>query len=683
MKTVVKKITTNSRVIKDILTRYKDTFSALCELINNSIQAEADRIDLDITYAGSSDLKQSPLQSITIKDNGYGVSYNDFERKILDIGTTVKTGGQGIGRFGALQIGSLMKIETVAYEESNGQFSRVKFQINSDDIKVTHIDELNLNVDYEYLKTKSNTYYKIEIDNLYHGRQEKIANKNKIVQEFLQQNIRQAIFEKYPTEIFNEKVQFYINKKKLKNNEFVNDLPVIINTKYIDKKGSEHEMSFTFYNVRINLNKVKVFLRIENAGINSVVHEYTYSSDWYTPDLGTWFIYIDSKLFTHDLFKNLELDTLGEEDAKKLKEFFKATINDFFKARNKKFEKFISALEKDSSYPYLHSSPPSSTHEIIFKKVAYLVEDEHQLLQKNDKIRSFLYPLLDKTIANGQIEDIFKSVLKLSPDNLDKFHSLLQRTDLEDVVHFTSQVADKLEFLDFLHELIYGDISKFLKERSQLHKIIEKQLWLFGEAYNGTPKLWSDKKIGNILTELREKYFVYQPKAEDDNLIDNTNVEGINNITDLFFLNEKILDNEKREILVVELKSPICAIGKKELNQINDYAYTIESHQSGLPKENVRYKLILISSRLSAYANSAIKSSRENYNIPFMYNHKTEKDIEVYVIEWAELIELNKRKLGYLSQSLKIKDKSVREKFEEEYPEIIDAKIKSRLYKIN
>jgi len=171
-------------------------------------------------------------------------------------------------------------------------------------------------------------------------------------------------------------------------------------------------------------------------------------------------------------------------------------------------------------------------------------------------------------------------------------------------------VASKLEFLDFLHELTYGSLAGVLLERSQLHKIIEKELWLFGEAYNASQHLWSDKKIGNILAELRDKYFNYEPTAVDENLIASRNgiTPGLDNITDLFFLNEKILDNEDKEIMVVELKSPRCAIGKKELQQIDDYAFTVESFP-GLPKENIRYKFILISSRLNAYAKSKLKSS--------------------------------------------------------------------------
>lgn len=51
-------------------------------------------------------------------------------------------------------------------------------------------------------------------------------------------------------------------------------------------------------------------------------------------------------------------------------------------------------------------------------------------------------------------------------------------------------------------------------------------------------------------------------------------------------------------------------------------------------------------------------------------------------MSWSELIELNKRKLGYLHNQLSIKDKSVKEKFETEYPDLIDEKISAQLRKV-
>lgn len=678
MTSISKKITTNTRVIKELLTKYRDTFQAFRELINNSIQADAKKIEMNIEYINEANIK-SPIKRIEIIDNGWGVPFNEFDKKILEIGTTVKDKGQGIGRFSSFQIGELMHIETVGFDKSKEEFSKINFSIDSTDLNNTQFEETEFKVDYEYLgKQKQPTYYKVIIEQLHHNKQEKIAKRNLIHENFLAANIHQAIFEHYAYEIFHNIIKFIVNENELKREQFVIGTPSSKAILYTDKKGKEHQVNFYFYNVKSNINKVKVFFQVDNAGLKSVAHEYTYSSDWYTPDLGTWFIYIESPILNSDLFRNLDLESLGEEEVKNLKNTIKDVINDFFKVKNKRFEKFLANLEKDKYYPYQNGQPASKSQETLFKKVAYLLEDEHHLIQKDDKIRNFLYPLLDKAISNGNIGYIFSKVLKLSDNNLEKFYNLLEKTDLEDVVHFASMVSEKLEFIEFLHELTYGEISKHIKERSQLHKIVENELWLFGESYNGTPKLWSDKKIGNILKELREEYFNYEPTEEDKNLIPLSD-EGLNDITDLFFFNEKITDNGEREILVVELKAPKCAIGEKELNQINRYAFTIEEH-SALPNDKVKYKLILISSRLNKFAKSQLKSRRSNFpDIPFLYDKKTEKSIEVYVMEWSELMEQNKRKLGYLSTQLKVKDKSVKDKFEQEYSELVDERISAQL----
>lgn len=676
MKTISEKITTNTRVIKSHFTKYGDTFKAFKELINNSIQASAKHIKIDLQYNNTTGCK-SGLEKITIVDDGHGVAKSNFKNTILEIGTTVKEKGQGIGRFSSFQIGELMKIETLAFDKKENKYSKVLFGIDTTDLEDIALENVNLKIDYEYLEgNEHKTYYKVEIENLHHNNQTKLLKKNKVTSDFLEENIYQSLFENYPYEIFNDKVSFYINGNKLEKKNFVLEKPTVKIIEYTDTKGINHFINFYFYNIKSNLNKVKVFFQTDNAGVKSVAHEYTYSSDWYTQDLGTWFIYIDSDFFDIDLFRNLDIETLGEEEIKNLKSEVKRTVNDFFKNRNKKFEKFISNLENDTFYPYKEEKPASSSQELVFKKIAYLIEDEHHLIQNDDKIRNFLYPLLDKAISNGNIEYIFRKILKLSDDNLMKFNSLLQKTELEDVVQFASQVSDKLEFLNFLHELIYGQISHVLKERSQLHKIIESELWLFGENYNGSPHLWSDKKIGNILNELHNKFLDYEPAEDDENLIEEGN---LNDITDLFFYNEKITDNDEREIMVVELKSPKCAIGLKEINQIDRYAFTLEQN-SALPSDKVKYKLILVSSKLNAYAKSKVKSQRDIYReTPFLFDKKTDKNIEVYIMSWSEIIELNKRKLGYLHKQLSIKDKSVKEKFENEYPELIDDKVNAQL----
>lgn len=96
---------TNARLICKVLTKYRNSFFALKELINNSIIAKAKRIEIIFVSKGNKeDLEYKPINQITIRDNGYGVSYSDFYKSIMEVGTDNRVDGYGVGRFGGLQI---------------------------------------------------------------------------------------------------------------------------------------------------------------------------------------------------------------------------------------------------------------------------------------------------------------------------------------------------------------------------------------------------------------------------------------------------------------------------------------------------------------------------------------------------------------------------------------------------
>ena len=125
MSTIAKKrFATNTRVIKELLPKYKNTFRAFMELINNSLQAKATHINISIEYPTDEMLTASSVLSIEILDNGHGVPYSEFDKTFMEIGTTVKQQGQGIGRFSAFQIGEKMEICTVAFDNVAKQHSK-------------------------------------------------------------------------------------------------------------------------------------------------------------------------------------------------------------------------------------------------------------------------------------------------------------------------------------------------------------------------------------------------------------------------------------------------------------------------------------------------------------------------------------------------------------------------------
>lgn len=670
---------THSRVINDLFAQYGNTFIAFCELMNNSIQAGAKNINITIDQATEDEITPTLIKSITIRDDGHGVSESDFTYKILHIGTDAKNGGKGIGRFSALQIGASAEIETVGYDEKIKKFTKTSLPITEEFFKKnTDIAQIPADTSETILDGKHSTYYQVTIKNLYDSVRTEGDKKKKIDENLLVDKIQDAIFVRYPVKIFNKEVNFHINGNYLNPDNFVIGKPDKIKTTYTDKLGNDHEIFFSYFNIKSNTPNIKIFLTVKNAGINTIAAGFEYDALWLSPKIGSWFVYIDADLFTTDMLRNFDFGDL-DENGKHTRTFIKDQLNTFFKGKNKAFDDFTTRLRSDDYYPYKQNEASSNSQVIIFDKVAYLVEEKYHILNEKSNLREIIYPLIDKSISSGSFKNILSTILKLDKKFVERFNDLLERANLEDVIEFSEKVSKKQHDLEFLEKIVYGDISNCILERKQLHKVLEKMLWVFGEQYNDSTKLLSDKNLENNLTILRNEKLVFSPSKEKDNVTD-LSERKLKSITDLFLYTEKIIDEENREILIVELKAPKVKISKKELQQAKDYAYAIQ--QKGDFSNELTYKILLVSSDFTPQTTSELKgTSKDRKNNPYFYFENENKNIEIWVIKWSDLIENTKRKLRYLSTILKTKDVDVKEKFEKDFSEIDIEKISSRLSK--
>lgn len=206
-------------------------------------------------------------------------------------------------------------------------------------------------------------------------------------------------------------------------------------------------------------------------------------------------------------------------------------------------------------------------------------------------------------------------------------------------------------------------------------------LWIFGEEYNETTKLLSDKNLEKNLLELRNDCLDYKPSKKDDNIAE-ISEKSIKSITDLFMYNERILDYKNREVLIVELKAPKVKISPKELAQVMKYAREIE--KSKAVSKDIKFKILLISSEISDDAQFDIngRQKQESNNNPYFYFINGNKNIEIQVMKWCDLIEGLKRKLNYMSSILHVKDIDVQEKAAKDFEDIDFGKYSSSLKKV-
>lgn len=390
-----RKFSASSRLINELFTQYQSTFLAFCELINNSIQADAKNIDIQIDYTKDSELFPTAIKKIVIKDDGYGVHQKDIDKKILDIGDSDKKGGKGIGRFAALQIGGRVTIETVGFNDEDNSYTKVVIPLTEETFKASvKINDLEIETKESILNGKHKTYYKVVIENLYDSNVTGKNQKRKISEKLFKTNISNSIFERYPIPIFSKNVKFVINSNYLDPNNFVINKPEKIACDFNDKKGDVHKIHFTYFNLASHFERIKVFLTTKNVGVDNIVSGFEYNAEWLSPKIGSWFVYIYTDTLSTDMYRNLDLDDL-DESVSVFKSFIKDKLNGFFKEKNREFDNFTQKLKNDDYYPYKEKDKITSKSKVVlFDKLAFLVEEKYNLINGNNKLRELVYPLI-------------------------------------------------------------------------------------------------------------------------------------------------------------------------------------------------------------------------------------------------------------------------------------------------
>ncbi len=160
-------------------------------------------------------------------------------------------------------------------------------------------------------------------------------------------------------------------------------------------------------------------------------------------------------------------------------------------------------------------------------------------------------------------------MLKLPKRKQEELAELLRDVSLSAIISSAKIVADRLRFLMGLEAILFdADSKKRLKERSQLHRIIAQNCWLFGEEYNLSV---DDKSLTEVLRKHRKL-------LGDDAVIDEPvkHVSQERGIVDLMF-SRAIRRHKADELthLVVELKAPKVKIDEKEITQTEKYAISV------------------------------------------------------------------------------------------------------------
>ncbi|MDA0063659.1 ATP-binding protein [Brachyspira hyodysenteriae] len=221
MSVIKEKIKVNGRLITNALIDKSNTFLALCELIDNSIQANAKIINIYMKTDSPKEIVKDSISFLSIIDNGIGVSYSDFPKKILEIATDVKPKGKGRGRFSVFQFGKTAYFETVSYDEKIKKYTKTYCTLKLSELQDGYIDKDLVDVFSEELDSKQNTYFKIEISDIFDKDDiDYNKRKNKINEALRTENIGLALFTRYPIEMLDKNISFIINNRKINPEDY-------------------------------------------------------------------------------------------------------------------------------------------------------------------------------------------------------------------------------------------------------------------------------------------------------------------------------------------------------------------------------------------------------------------------------------------------------------------------------
>lgn len=307
----------------------------------------------------------------------------------------------------------------------------------------------------------------------------------------------------------------------------------------------------------------------------------------------------------------------------------------------------IEEWKRDDIYPYSKSESLSQVENAerkVFDIVAVNINNNlPDFKDSNKKTKQFQLRILKQAIEKSpeDLQLIMTEVLNLPKSTRLQLTELLKDTTLTSIISASKEVSDRIKFVSGLDLLVY-EFKKHVKERTQLHRILSKNTWVFGDAFT----LSVDDQS---LTEVLRKH----KKHLNEDLVINEAVrrlDGRVGIVDLM-LSRQMPRNRADELehLVVELKKPDVIVGQKEIEQIKSYAHAVAKDER-FRSLKTKWDFWVISNDYDDYAEMELDN--DAYEDGIIYKTSKKVDITIWIKTWSELIADNRHRLEFLRNKL-------------------------------
>ncbi len=330
-----------------------------------------------------------------------------------------------------------------------------------------------------------------------------------------------------------------------------------------------------------------------------------------------------------------------ESEIAPLIDLARATIKAHLAARDQ--ERRREQIDKWKSakvYPYAGtpSEPAQVVERQVFDEVATTIARKLPKVMAQQKVTLRLLREVLSHDPEGLVS-VLDELFRLPKSEQDELRRLLERTTLSNIVKASGQVADRLDFLRALRLIVFEpEVARKVKERSELHKILERETWIFGERFT---MMLSDKSLDGVLRRHLEAL-----GRDDEATAPVRRDDGRVGIVDLM-LGAARRGSSGREHLVIELKAPSVKIGQKETAQIKSYASAVAA-DAQFRDARATWDFIVISTQMD----DVTRRDASSQHLPHGCIAAWENDVRVWAFTWSDVIEECERRMHYYREML-------------------------------
>jgi len=358
--------------------------------------------------------------------------------------------------------------------------------------------------------------------------------------------------------------------------------------------------------------------------------------------------YAYSAYFQELADKNLlELDDLNEPDFLIVINHIRNELGDYFRQRqSEKSQGVIQDLKDAGAYPY--EGDPKDQVELrerqVFDIATYAVSSYSKDFTKAEpSLQRMTLTLLKEAIKHNpdDLSTILQAVVNLPKKKITEFSSLLKKTELGNIINASSLISERVVIIEMLKGIVFDPkYRSTVKERGELDVLIRDHTWLFGEQFHIT---LSEAGLTRVMERVSAEV---SSKGKGKRVVKKDGKVGrVDNFLGRLVPNP---DPVKREYLLIELKRPSLMVGRKELDQVEDYMNAIKD-EDDFVRTDTTWHFYLISGSHADEIESRINQKDRPQGL-FLEG----ENYKVWVKTWSEIIRANEARLKFVQDQLKI-----------------------------